>query len=91
MIRAHEGNIDTTLTPPGTQYGATQGKPGQKTSLDIGDLQLCASPCNAYCLTRNEQVSGSGPLIGSLFSCKLGKNGKPLMLVSGASSAVRQR
>jgi len=39
---------------------------GKKTGLGMGDLQLCASSCNAYCLTRNEQVSGSSPFVGSL-------------------------
>jgi hypothetical protein len=29
-------------------------------------LQACASPCNALFITRNEQVSGSSPLVGSL-------------------------
>jgi hypothetical protein len=36
--------FDTTLTPPGTQDGATEGK---ETGLDMRDLQACANPCNA--------------------------------------------
>jgi hypothetical protein len=32
----------------------------------MGDLQPSANPCNARILTRNEQVSGSSPLVGSL-------------------------
>ena len=38
------------------------------------NLQAPATLCNAYCLTRNEQVSGSSPLVGSrsfCFSAKL--------------------
>jgi hypothetical protein len=31
------------------------------------DLQGCANPCNAWIITRNEQESGSSPLVGSLF------------------------
>jgi len=31
------------------------------------DLQAWANPCNASIITRNEQVSGSSPLVGSLF------------------------
>jgi hypothetical protein len=30
------------------------------------DLQTRANPCNALWITRNEQVSGSSPLVGSL-------------------------
>jgi hypothetical protein len=66
-VRRIRGAIDTTLTPPGTQYGATQGKPGKRNPLGIGDLQPCANLCNTRIITRNEQVSGSSPLVGSLF------------------------
>jgi hypothetical protein len=30
----------------------------------MGDLQPPAHPCNARSITRNEQVSGSSPLVG---------------------------
>jgi hypothetical protein len=40
-------------------------------------LHSCANPCNTLFITRNEQISGSSPLVGSLFSLdlqeKLGK------------------
>jgi hypothetical protein len=31
------------------------------------DLHARASPCNTGLITLNEQVSGSSPLVGSLF------------------------
>ena len=34
----------------------------------MGDLQSRANPCNARPITRNEQKSGSSPLVGSLYS-----------------------
>jgi hypothetical protein len=41
----------------------------------MGDLQTHATPCNALFITRNEQVNGSSPLVGSLyFTCKTHKN-----------------
>ena len=58
-------DIDTTLTPPGVQHGARQGK---EIGVGMGDLQVRANPCNTHWLTRNEQVGGSSPLVGSLFS-----------------------
>jgi hypothetical protein len=45
--------------------------------LDIGDLQPWANLCNALWLTRNEQESGSGPLVGSLSSiARVGVHGR---------------
>jgi hypothetical protein len=34
--------------------------------LGMGKLQARANPCNAPFITRNEQVGGSSPLVGSL-------------------------
>jgi len=45
--------------------------------LGMRDLQARANPCNALFITRNEQVSGSSPLVGSLcFSLICRENAK---------------
>jgi hypothetical protein len=40
---------------------------GREIGLDMRVLQSSARHGNIPCLTRNEQVSGSSPLVGSLF------------------------
>jgi hypothetical protein len=40
----YEDDIDTTITPPGTQYGTRLRR---ESSLRMRYLQACATPCNA--------------------------------------------
>jgi hypothetical protein len=63
-VRRIRCDIDTTLTSPRAQYSATHGKSQKRKPLRYEESEAPANPCNTLCLTRNEQVSGSSPLVG---------------------------
>ena len=52
-------------TPPSAQSPATVGKPEKRKRLKYAVLQAPANAFSALITTRDEQVSGSSPLVGS--------------------------
>jgi hypothetical protein len=58
---------DPSLTLIRAQLVATLSKPEKKNRLRKGDLQTSATPRKTRPLSSNERVSGSSPLVGSLF------------------------
>jgi hypothetical protein len=82
---------DLTLTR--TQYRAMVGKTGNNTPLTSAELQACATLSNHRPLTRDEQDSGSRPLLGSLFAAVRKADGcqEAVFRVTEPSGATPQR
>jgi hypothetical protein len=69
----YEYDVDTTLIPPGTQYGARRCNLEQrKPPRNAGFVTFCKLLQRMTALVAGAGVSGSSPLVGSLVCLQIG-------------------